>query len=84
MLVTNVNNQWQTVSPPTNVIEMLYEGILNSGSSPFTYTMKATDQTNSPVTTQFSAFALTPGYGISDKAHASSITIPAGCLQFPQ
>jgi hypothetical protein len=78
-LADNTNDQWQTLSPPTNVVEILYEGIINTGS-PFSYFMKPAGQANDPDATQFSAFAITPGYGISGSGlpGASQITIPAG------
>jgi len=80
-LAENAETRWQTsFTPGTQVIDLLYDGIQNDVGGPYTYTMTAVGYPVDPATapsTEWSTIAITQGFGISGRANADSITIPA-------
>jgi hypothetical protein len=77
LLAQNAEDRWDSYSPGTHVIDLLYDAIRNDVGDPFTYTMTAVGQATPPSANTFSKIAITPGYGISAKTAGTTITIPA-------
>lgn len=77
-LAENAETRWQTsFTPGTQIIDLLYDGIQNDVGTPFNYTMTAVGFADPAPSTEWSAIAITPGFGISGKANGHSVTVPA-------
>ena len=80
-LAEKAETRWQTTfAPSTHIIDLLYDGIANDVNTPFNYTMEATGYDTPAPSTEWSAIAITPGFGISGKADGSSVNVPAATM----
>ena len=87
LLTKRAETHWQTaMSPGTQVIDLLLDGIENDVGTPFNYTLAAVGYTD-PIarpSTEWSTIAITPGFGISGTTTnpgATSVSIPMAKMQ---
>jgi hypothetical protein len=77
-LAANAQNRWQTAfSPNTQVVDLLYDGMSDDVGIPFNYTLTAVGHSSPEPSTEWSTIAITPGFGISGRAIATTVTVPA-------
>lgn len=77
LLAERAETRWQTsFTPGTQVIDLLYECIANDVGTPFNYTLTAVGYTGPAPSTEWSTIAITPYFGISGNASATSVAIP--------
>lgn len=85
-LADKINTEWNSFVPTAPLMSNILENIIRDGvgsgaADPYTYAIKRSSESAYPASaTAWSSIAISPGYGISGTAKASSVVVPTAAL----